>query len=208
MAFFPEDVAIEQIDVPYTATDFQPYCLTVRQAEAQAVMTAFNPQQIPTMMQTCNQLGLRDLTWVVPSSVITPEILDLMDEARAGQPLRAVVQLVRLRGPGRRQRGVRPEVGEVSNLVADQSVATWLGVKLLPQLVEGAGAVDAAAIRAWLDQQTEFDTGGATPLLDFTAQTIRRSRVKNVTPWGGEWADGTAQPDDEPLEIDFSVLAG
>ena len=72
MAFFPEDVAIEQIDVPYTATDFQPYCLTVRQAEAQAVMTAFNPQQIPTMMQTCNQLGLRDLTWVVPSSVITP----------------------------------------------------------------------------------------------------------------------------------------
>lgn len=102
-----------------------------------------------------------------------------------------------------------PEVGEVSNLVADQSVATWLGVKLLPQLVEGAGAVDGAAIRAWLDEQTEFETGGATPPLDFTAEAIPTlPRIKNVTPWGGQWAEGTAEPDDEPLTIDISTLAG
>ena len=209
MAFFPEDVAIEQIDVPYTATDFQPYCLTVRQAEAQAVMTAFNPQQIPTMMQTCNQLGLRDLTWVVPSSVITPEILDLMDELGLDNRSVQSFNSSAYEGLAADNEEFGPEVGEVSNLVADQSVATWLGVKLLPQLVEGAGAVDAAAIRAWLDQQTEFDTGGATPPAGLHGQTMPTlPRIKNVTPWGGEWADGTAQPDDEPLEIDFSVLAG
>ena len=208
MAFFPEDVAIEQIDVPYTATDFQPYCLTVRQAEAQAVMTAFNPQQIPTMMQTCNQLGLRDLTWVVPSSVITPEILDLMDESSGWTtapcsrstrpPTRAWPPTTRSSARGRR--GVEPRRRPVGGDLAGREAAaarSRVPGRSTPR-PSGPGSTSRRS-----------STPAATPLLDFTAQTIPTlPRIKNVTPWGGEWADGTAQPDDEPLEIDFSVLAG
>lgn len=206
--FFDEDVTIEPLDVPFSVTDFQPYCLQVREAEAQAVMASFNSPQISTMMQTCTQIGLSDLTWVVPSSTVTPEIIETIDELGLDNRSVQAFSSEAYENLAADDEEFGDEVGHISNLVADQALATWLGVKLLPTLVEGAGSVDAAAIRTWLDQQTALETDGATPPIDFTASPLPTlPRVKNVTPWGGEYAEGTVQPGDSPLEIDLSRLS-
>jgi hypothetical protein len=70
--------------------------------------------------------------------------------------------------------------GDVQECTDDEG-ATWHD-ELLPKVVAGAGSLDPATIKAWLDKQTAFETGGATAPIDFTATPLPQlPRLKNLS---------------------------
>jgi hypothetical protein len=86
-----------------------------------------------------------------------------------------------------------PQVGGITNTIADDAVGAWLGVKLLAQIVPQVGSLDPAKIKAWLDQQTAFQTDGATPPINFAATPISTlPRLKNLSATKGVIENGQA----------------
>jgi ABC-type branched-subunit amino acid transport system substrate-binding protein len=204
-AFFGDDVEFTDLNVPFTATDFQPFCLQIQQGGAEAVITNFNSQQIPTMIQTCNQIGLTDLTWVVTTTVVIPEIVETLTDLDQQNVTITSYSQEAYDGLNADIEEYGDEVGEVSNTFSDDAISAWLGVRLLAQIIPEVGAVDAVQIKEYLDQQTALDTMGATPPLDLTATPVPQlPRLKNTSPWPASYEDGrVVQTGDEPLVVEL-----
>jgi ABC-type branched-subunit amino acid transport system substrate-binding protein len=189
--YFPPTIPITPLTVAPTATDFQPTCLKVQQSGADTAVIAVNPAQIPSLIQTCNQIGLNRLHWVIPSIEMTPQVLKTVTELK--QPNTTVMAFgqTAFDGFGADVAKYGRQVGGIDNTIADSAVNAWLGVKLLAKVIPAAGGPDAGKIKSWLDKQTAFDTGGVTAPIDFTASPVPgMPRVKNVSASKGEIRDG------------------
>jgi hypothetical protein len=84
-----------------------------------------------------------------------------------------------------------PEVGGISNTDTDEAVNAWLSVKLLPSLIEGAGSINATAIMNYLNRQSAFSTGGATPPINFVSTAVSETpRLKDLCAFKGSIENG------------------
>jgi ABC-type branched-subunit amino acid transport system substrate-binding protein len=182
VAFFPKTIQISPVTIPEAATNLQPSCLQIKQSGADTAVVAINPGQIATLVQTCNQLGMSSLLWVIPSLQMTPQVLQTVTQLH--QPNLAVLSY----GGNAVQdfeadvAKYGPQVGGINNTIADDAIGAWLGVKLLGQIVPKVGSLDAAKIKTWLDQQTAFQTDGATAPINFAATPISAlPRLKNLS---------------------------
>jgi ABC-type branched-subunit amino acid transport system substrate-binding protein len=180
--FFPKTVQITPVSVPLTEANLQPACLQVKQSGADTAIVAMNPGQVATLIQTCNQIGLTSTLWVIPSLQMTDQVLQTVTQLH--QPNLAVLSYGGNAVPDFAADVAKygPQVGGITNTIADDAVGAWLGVKLLAQIVPQVGSVDATKVKAWLDQQTAFQTDGATPPINFTATPISAlPRLKNLS---------------------------
>jgi ABC-type branched-subunit amino acid transport system substrate-binding protein len=181
-AFFPKTTQITDISLSETATDMQPSCLQIKQSGADTGIMAINPDQVATLIQACNQIGLTSFLWVIPTLQMTPQVLKTVTQLH--QPNLAVLSFGgnAIKDFAADEAKYGPQVGGTSNLIGDDSIGAWLGVTLLPKIVAGAGSLDPAKIKAYLDQQTAFPTDGATAPIDFAATPISvLPRLKNLS---------------------------
>jgi ABC-type branched-subunit amino acid transport system substrate-binding protein len=191
-AIFPAADHLTNILIPPTATSFDTYCLQLKNSGAQAVIAQLPNNQIPPAIQACHQLGLTNVTWVNNSALLNPSTDNLL--STYNQP-NFVFESFSQSAINQFEADIAkygPQVGGVSNPYNDSSVIAWLGVKLLPTLVQEAGAgLNAAKIKTWLDTQTAFNTMGATPPINFTATPLPAlPRVKNVSSYKAEIQNG------------------
>ena len=189
--YYPPAIQVTPLTVAPAATDFQPTCLKVKQSGADTAVIAVNPAQIPSLIQTCHQIGLNRLHWVIPSIEMTPQVLKTVTELK--QPNTTVMAFGQTAFDGFQADVAKygRQVGGIDNTIADSAINAWLGVKLLAKVIPAAGGPDAAKIKNWLDRQTAFDTGGVTAPIDFTASPVPgMPRIKNVSATKGEIRDG------------------
>jgi len=181
VGFFPKTIKITPVTVPLTATAMQASCLQVKQSGADTAIVAINPDQVATLIQTCNQIGLTKLLWVIPSLQMTPQVLQTVTQLH--QPNLAVLSFG---GAAIQQFAADvakygPQVGGITNTVADDSIGAWLGVKLLAKIIPAVGSLNAAKINTWLGEQTAFQTGATAPI-DFAVTPIAAlPRLKNLS---------------------------
>jgi ABC-type branched-subunit amino acid transport system substrate-binding protein len=168
-SFIPKSIATTTIVVPITATDFQPYCLEIKQSGADTAEPNINSAQIATMIQTCNQIGLTSLRWAMLGITLTPQTVQTVSQLNQPNTVVMSFNTNTIDAFNADIAKYGPQVGGITNSFADGSINAWLGVKLVPKVVQGAGAIDGAAIKTWLDQQTAFDTGGATPPINIAS---------------------------------------
>lgn len=186
-SYYPASIKVDQFSLGLTATDFQPTCLQIKQSGADTVVPAINPSQLAPLIQTCNQLGLTKQLWAIPSIVLTPQVVQTI--SNLNQPNLIVLAF----GEGAigsfadDVAKYGKQVGGITNTIGDASINAWLAVKLVADIIPKAGAVDAVKIKSWLDQQTAFDTRGATAPIDFTSAGVTGiPRVKNQSASQGE----------------------
>jgi ABC-type branched-subunit amino acid transport system substrate-binding protein len=184
LAFLPKTItAVPAITIPTTATSMQSYCLQIKNSGADTIVPAMDPGQVPTLVQTCNQLGLTSQLWVFTSFMLTPQLVQTVSSLHTpnlvvlgeggGNTLQEFQADVAKYGP---------QVGGITNTVAEAAINAWLAVKLVPQLLQAVGSTDPAKIKAYLDQQTSFSTNGATAPINFTATPISQlPRLKNLS---------------------------
>lgn len=191
--FLPKGVtAAPPITIPSSATSFQSYCLKIKSSGADTVIPAMNVAQVPTLVQSCNQVGLTNVTWAFSSFEITPQLVATVSQLHI--PNIAVLGL----GGGGTEQAFKadvakfgPSVGGLTDTISESSVNAWLAVKLLPQVVKGAGSLDAAKINAWLSKQTNFTTLGATAPINFAKSPIPQiPRLVNLSGTKGEIRGG------------------
>jgi ABC-type branched-subunit amino acid transport system substrate-binding protein len=189
--FFPKSIQVTTVTLPETTTSMQPTCLQIKQSGADTGLVAINPGQVASLIQTCNQIGLTSTLWVIPTLEMTPQVLQTVTQLH--QPNIAVLSFGGT-SPQDFAADVAkygPQVGGVSNTIADDSVGAWLGVKLLAQFLPQVGSLEPAKIKAWLDQQTAFSTGGATAPINWAATPIAPlPRLKNLSATKGEIQNG------------------
>jgi ABC-type branched-subunit amino acid transport system substrate-binding protein len=189
--YYPSSIKVDQFGLGLTATDFQPTCLQIKQSGADTVVPAINPSQLGPLIQACNQIGLTSTRWAIPSIELTPQTVQTI--TNLNQPNLVVLSF----GEGAigsfddDVAKYAKQVGGITNTIGDSAINAWLGVKLLADIIPKAGAVDAAKIRAFLDQQTALDTHGATAPIDLTSAGVTGiPRVKNQSASQGEIKDG------------------
>ena len=192
-AYLPKGVtAAPPVTIPSTATSFQSYCLQIKASGADTVIPAMNVAQVPTLVQSCYQVGLTKVTWAFSSFEITPQLVQTVSQLNI--PNIAVLGL----GGGSVEQQYAADVakygssvGGVSDTISESSINSWLAVRLLPQVVKGAGSLDPAKIYAWLNKQTAFPTMGATAPIDFAKSPIAQiPRLVNLSGTKGEITGG------------------
>jgi ABC-type branched-subunit amino acid transport system substrate-binding protein len=184
VAFLPKGVtAAAPITIPSTATSLQTYCLQIKNSGADTVVPAMSPNQVATLIQTCYQLGVTSVVWALTTFEITPQAISVIAQYHA----RNLIVLGLGGGTVEQQFAADiakygPSVGGITNTIAEPAINAWLAIKLLPQVVKGAGSLDPATIMAWLNKQTAFTTMGATAPIDFTGTPIKAiPRLKNLS---------------------------
>ena len=201
--YCPPTIQVTPPTVAPTATDLQPTCLKVRRSGADTVVIAVNPAQIPSLIQTCHQIGLNRLHRVIPGIGMTPQVFTTVTELE--QPNPTVMAFGQTAFDGFQADAARygRRVGGIDNAVADSAINAWLGVRLLATIVPAAGGPDAAKIKNWPDRQTAFDTGGVTAPIDVTASPVPgMPRIKNVSATKGEVRDARlVAPAPEPFVL-------
>jgi ABC-type branched-subunit amino acid transport system substrate-binding protein len=186
MTFFPSTVKIQQVLIGLSSTDMQTPCLQAKQMGADTALVAINPGQIAPLIQACYQSGMTNLTWIVNSVILTPDVVKIIADQKS--PNLSVMSYSQKAYDDFNADLAKygSQVGGVSNTFVDTTIGAWLGVKLVPRLVAAAG-LDGGKIKAWLDQQTAFDTNGATPPIDFTKTPLPDTpRVKNLSAYEGQ----------------------
>jgi branched-chain amino acid transport system substrate-binding protein len=186
VTFFPKTTKVSTIPVPLAATDMSTPCLRAKELGANAAVMVINPNQEATLMQTCNQLGLTNVTWALATTTITPQAVQTITQLK----LKSVValdwsqQAYEAFNADLAKYG--SQVGGVSNTFVDPVMDPYVGIKLLPEMIHGAGSVNGPAIQAWINRQTAFNTEGFTPPINFAATPIPNlPRVKNVSVFQG-----------------------
>jgi hypothetical protein len=151
-----------------------------------------NPGQVATLIQTCNQLGLTNITWAITTFEITPQVVQTVSSLHA----RNLVVLGLGGGTTEQQFAADvtkygSQVGGITNTLAEPAINAWLAVKLLPKVVAGAGSLDPSKIMAWLDHQTAFATMGATAPINFMSTPVAQiPRLKNLSGTKAEIENG------------------
>lgn len=156
-AYLPKGVtAAPPVTIPSTATSLQSYCLQIKETGADTVIPAMNVAQVANLVQTCYQTGLTNVTWAFSSFEITPQLVQLVSKLKI--PNIAVLGL----GGGSTEQAFQadvakygPNVGGITDTISESSLNAWLAVKLLPDVVKGAGSLDAATIMALRAQPSE-----------------------------------------------------
>jgi ABC-type branched-subunit amino acid transport system substrate-binding protein len=154
-------------------------------------VVAVNPAQIPSLIQTCHQMGLTKVLYAIPSIEMSPQVVKTVTELK--QPNVTVMAFGKpaVEGFAADIATYGPKAGGITNTVADSAINAWLGVKLLAKVIPAAGGPDAQKIKAWLDRQTAFGTDGATAPIDFTTSPVpAMPRVKNMSASKGEISGG------------------
>ncbi|MWA03515.1 ABC transporter substrate-binding protein [Actinomadura sp. LD22] len=189
--YFPKSVGVTPLTVALTATDFQPICLKIKQIGADTAVVATAPAQIPSLIQTCHQIGLTDLQWAIPSIELTPQLVKTVSDLKQKNTVVMAFGKAAVDGFAADVAKYGPKVGGITNTVADDALNAWLAVKLAAKIIPAAGGPDAGKIKAWLDKQRSFDTAGATAPIDFTASPVPGTpRVKNTSASKGEISGG------------------
>jgi ABC-type branched-subunit amino acid transport system substrate-binding protein len=168
-SYIPKSIGTTVITVPVTATDFQPYCLQIKQSGADTAEPNINSGQISTLIQTCNQIGLTSLRWAMLGITLTQQTVQTVSQLNQPNTVVMAFNTSVIDSFNADVAKYGSQVGGITNTFADGSINAWLGVKLVPKLVQGAGALDGATIKAWVDKETAFDTNGATPPINFAS---------------------------------------
>lgn len=188
-SFYPKGDAIKLIQIPFTATDFSSSCLQAKEMGAQVGVLELSPSQEATLVQTCDQLGLSNLTWAGTTSTLIPQLVQTFASLRQKNVYAVDWSQKAYQEFDADIAKYGSKVGGISERYSDEAVGAWAGIKLLPELVQGGGGVGKAtgsSIQAWLNKQTAFNTEGLTPPIDFAATPIPSlSRVKNVDVYKG-----------------------
>jgi ABC-type branched-subunit amino acid transport system substrate-binding protein len=185
--YYTSATSYKIIQIPFTASDFQSSCLQAKQAGADTMVVGINPAQIPTLISTCAQIGLTNVTWAMGSPVITPEAMKVITDLK----LPSVIALAYADSAYKAIQSdldkYGAQIGGDTNVVSDNSIDPWMGIRLLPNVLQGAGTTtDGPKVKAWLDQQTAFMTNGWTPPINFTTTPFPSlPRVKNNTVYQG-----------------------
>ncbi|MDT3446875.1 MULTISPECIES: ABC transporter substrate-binding protein [unclassified Pseudofrankia] len=180
------------IELAPTSTDFDRACVDIRQTGADTVFADVYPDQAAGLLQACDRAGTGKLLWAMTSSTLTPLLIETLTELDQPNIVALAFGQPALDGFAADVAEFGPTIGGITNTVADTAVNAWLGVTLLADIIPRVGSVDAAKIRAWLDRQKAFDTGGATAPIDFTAAPIVESlpRITNRSATQGEIRNG------------------
>ena len=192
-AFLPKGVtAAPPITIPSTATSMQPYCLQIKASGADTVIPTMNPGQVATLVQTCNQVGVTNVTWAITTLELTSQTVQTITQLHAKN-----LVVLGLGGGTTEQQFAAdvakygPQVGGITNTIAEPAINSWLAVKLVPEVVKGAGSLAPATIMAWLNKQKAFTTMGATAPIDFATTPIAQiPRLKNLSATKAEIENG------------------
>jgi branched-chain amino acid transport system substrate-binding protein len=183
-ANLPKSIQLSTVTIPLTATAMETPCLQMKNTGADTVNLAPNPSQASTIITACYQLGLTNLLWAITMIEISPDVIQVVDSNHVKNLVYTEFSGTALDGLASDAAKYGPQVGGITNILADDAVETWLAVKLVPEVIAGAGALNGAAIKAWLDQQTAFNTQGATPPINFAATPLPKlPRLKNLSAW-------------------------
>ncbi|MCL2583926.1 MAG: ABC transporter substrate-binding protein [Streptosporangiales bacterium] len=192
-AYLPEGVtAAAPITIPSSATSMQQYCLQIKSSGADTVIPTMNPDQVATLIQTCAQVGVTKVLWAISTFEVTPQVVNVLSQLHE----KNVITLGLGGGNVEKEFAADiakygPKVGGITNTIAEPAINAWLAYKLLPQVVKGAGSLNPAAIRSYLDKQSAFTTMGATAPIDFTKTPISvMPRLKNLSATEAEAQNG------------------
>ena len=169
-ASYPKTDTTKVITVPLAATDFQAPCQQAKQMNADTAVVIFGAEQVPSMMQACTQLGVK-MTWVIPGLGLTGATVKAVNQLHINSIIPTGYSETAYSDFYNAVAKYGPPVPDVS----DYAIDSYMGEKLLPQLVQEAGAlnsdgtINAAKLKTWLSQQTAFNTDGFTKPINFTA---------------------------------------
>ena len=187
----PAGATLTPVYAPFTTVDFKPLCLRAQQANASVVFTGFAPGVTGKALQACAQAGLEDATYMLGSVTLNPQDVSLID----GLGLETTVAIA-FHGPRVEQwhedlEAYGDEI-EVKDPLADNNVNTYAAITLAAEVFAQAGD-DPAAIKAYLDEQSAFETG-YTPTLDLSKPGEGAPRQFNTSVLPGTIEDGEIVP--------------
>jgi ABC-type branched-subunit amino acid transport system substrate-binding protein len=192
-AYFPPEVQVDSVGVPLDATDMQPYCLQLQSSGATVAVPQQNPGQVAKEIQVCNQIGLTNITWVIPSLQLTPDVIKTVSDLKQPNVVGLSYGGDRLQQWTAELAKYGPSVGVPADTVSDPTIGAWLGVHLAAEFLPKVGSLDGASIKAYLDKQNNFVTGATAPI-DFTATPVAAlPRLKNFSVTKGGIKDGKLQ---------------
>jgi hypothetical protein len=188
------------ITVPLAASDFSTPCLQAKEMNADVGVGDFDTlTQFAPMSQACKQLGV-NLTWALEDPVISQPVL----QAVSSQGLKSVI--VTAYSPKAYADLLADEAKYAmtdSNPYNEAGMDAYVGYKLLPEVIDGAGSLDVAKIKSWLQTQAAFNTQGFTPPINLTSANEPFApyiAIKNTCAYhytvqaGGKLAAVTATP--------------
>ncbi len=157
---------IKVIPVPLSSAAFATPCLQAKQMHANIGIVLFNaPTQFAPMVQACKSLGV-NLTWMMEGAVLAPDVVQTMNTLH----LKTVIDLPYTPEAYTDFMADSAKYGPTSGTSTnDDPFDAYVGMKLLPEVLEGAGTTtDVAKIQAWLASQAAFTTDGWTRPINFT----------------------------------------
>jgi branched-chain amino acid transport system substrate-binding protein len=158
-------VTAKLITVPVSTSDFSTPCLQGKQMGATVAIVTFAGQaEFAPMAQACKQLGFTP-EWVLTGAVISSSVL----KAAASLQLKTLVVLPFTSKAYSTMIADAAKYGpKLSEPYTDSASNAYIGMKLLPSLIKGAGSLNAGDIKSWLSKQSAFDMQGFASPMNFT----------------------------------------
>lgn len=183
-------LSLAQVVIDFTATDFQPYVAGITSSRADAWTGAFTVTFVPAMLSTEASLGIKTPA-LVPSALLNPALMT--EQKKTGIVVRSPLQFDTVdSSPALSQ--VKADFAKYANNLqdfSDNTLGSWLGVKIFAQYASKATDITSAGFQAWLGQQSSLVTGLTAPL-DFSqpGPDAAQPRIVNVYAKPAEVKDG------------------
>ncbi len=132
------------------------------------IVTASDGGTAKKIFRTARQLGLDVALAGSGAQQFTPEAIDSLGDAADGVYLALWFATDDTKAPGVKAYLTDMKKAGASAKSDDLAKNSWLALGLLDRAAEGQATIDRATLLGSLEGITDFDTGGLTPVLDFT----------------------------------------
>jgi ABC-type branched-subunit amino acid transport system substrate-binding protein len=158
---------------------------------ADAVVLSVSAELFQQILQARSQLGI-DIPFVASDGQISAEALTALGAAADGTPVAAYYPTDDSGVPGVKTYLADLEAIDAASSSGGTAKNAWLAIDLLAHAVGDAGTIDRASVLAAMQAVNGYDSGGLTPVLDYTAAPPNPlfPRLFNLTFFAAEIRDG------------------
>jgi ABC-type branched-subunit amino acid transport system substrate-binding protein len=147
--------------------DLSPYCTQLQQSGADAAISLMSGVLLSQMVSTCEQRGVKGITWMATQLGMTPAAMDGF--AKLEKP---PIVVLTFDGPALETMSAQfKKYGDKFGKIVDTSsgpvLNTWLAITTAAEVFKQLPTISGPAMQEYLNKQNAFQTGATRPL-DFT----------------------------------------
>lgn len=181
------------VQIPSANPDLSPQALAVSDG-ADGVVLASDPTTAQRLVQTFGQAGVDVQLSASSGQGFTPPVLRELGDAAEGMYLTSFYATDDMPGEGVAEFLEAMEEAGESDVADDLAKNAWVALTLLDELASRVDTIDRASILEAANNLSDFDSGGFTPVIDFTTPGTllggAMPRFVNATVVYGQVRDG------------------